>query len=495
MQFKVFSRIPKSYRFDMKVFLIAGADTPKNLALPDGEEGEALKKAVDLGDFKAKEEERLLLYMDDKQSGLRLRLLFVGLGKDNLSRELFRKAGGVIAQAAGKYNSGRLVVVLPELGFSVAEIAECLSEGMTLGAYSFRKYFSGKENDIPAEIQEVSFLTEKPEQVRKRVKRGSTAAQCGCFARDMANEPANSWSAVQFADTARELAGRYGMKVTILEQTELKQLGMGGLLGVNKGSSEPAKMILLEYRTGKKVPTVMLVGKGLTFDSGGISLKPGAGMEDMKYDMCGGAAVLAAMQGVGEEMPCHVDVVAVIPATDNMPGPGAQKPGDVVRIFGGKTVEVINTDAEGRLILADALAYGIDIIKPDAVVDIATLTGAVIIGLGHHRTGLLSNNDTLAEKVSVAADQAGEPVWRLPLAPEYRKQLKSDIADIRNVSKQRDAGTITAACFLQEFVGEVPWVHLDIAGTAWNYTEKPYIPKGCSGIGARTLLELVRNWR
>jgi leucyl aminopeptidase len=254
-------------------------------------------------------------------------------------------------------------------------------------------------------------------------------------------------------------------------------------------------MVIIEYKTAKRNPTLMLVGKGLTFDSGGISLKPPLGMEEMKFDMCGGAAVLGAMQAIGEEKPKGVNVVAIVPTTENLPGPSALKPGDIITIYGGKTVEVINTDAEGRLILADALAYGIKKFKPQAVVDLATLTGAVVIGLGHHKTGLLSNDDELVEKVLAAGDRSGEPLWRLPLGLEYSKQIKSKVADIKNVG-DRAAGTITAAAFLQEFVGDVPWAHLDIAGTAYGFTEKPYIPnKGPSGIGVRTLLELVRNWK
>jgi leucyl aminopeptidase len=210
--------------------------------------------------------------------------------------------------------------------------------------------------------------------------------------------------------------------------------------------------------------------------------------------MCGGAAVMAAMQAIAEEKLGRLDVIALVPAAENLPSSTALKPGDIITQYGGKTVEVLNTDAEGRLILADALAYGVEQYKPDAVIDVATLTGAVIIGLGHHRTGLLSNNDALAESVLAAGERAGEPLWRLPLANEYREQLKSKIADLKNIGG-RPAGTITAAAFLQEFVGKTPWAHLDIAGTAWDYTEKPYVPKGPSGIAARTLIELVRNWR
>lgn len=293
---------------------------------------------------------------------------------------------------------------------------------------------------------------------------------------------------------AGSLARTYSFSCKVLDKAAMKKLRMGGVLGVNQGSDLPPKMVVLEYRTGKKVPTLLLVGKGLTFDSGGISLKPSAGMGDMKYDMCGGAAVLAAMAAVGEERPEGLDVVAIVPTTENMPGPGAIKPGDVISQYGGKTVEVLNTDAEGRLILADALAYGIEKFKPAAVVDLATLTGAVIVGLGHHRSGLLSNNQKLVKKLIAAGERSGEPLWQLPLAPEYSKQMQSTVADLKNVDK-RDAGTITAAAFLQEFVGKTPWAHLDIAGTAWDFTEKSYIPKGPSGVGVRLLIELIRNWR
>jgi leucyl aminopeptidase len=270
---------------------------------------------------------------------------------------------------------------------------------------------------------------------------------------------------------------------------------MGGILGVNQGSALPPKLVILEYKTDKKHPTILLVGKGLTFDCGGISLKPPAGMEDMKYDMCGGAAVLTVMQALVETKVSGLNVVALIPATENLVGSAAIKPGDVIRHFGGKTSEIINTDAEGRLILADALAYGIATYKPAAVIDIATLTGAVIIGLGHHYTGLLANNDQLADQLIDAGARVGEPLWRLPLGPEYRKQIDSRVADIKNAGSDRSGGTITAACYLQEFVGETPWAHLDIAGTAWDFTEKSYIPKGPSGTGVRTLVACLRQWK
>lgn len=268
---------------------------------------------------------------------------------------------------------------------------------------------------------------------------------------------------------------------------------MGGILAVNKGSVDPAKLVVLEYKPKKYSQTIMLVGKGLTFDSGGVSLKPAAGMQDMKHDMCGGAAVLGVMKVVAREKPA-VRVVGLVPTTDNMMSGSATKPGDIITHYNGITSEVINTDAEGRLILADALAYGNEKYQPDCIVDLATLTGAVIICLGHNRTGLLSNNDKLSELITQAAAKAGEPVWRLPIDEEHIKQIDSRVADIKNTGG-REAGTITAAAYLQKFVGDTPWVHLDIAGTAWNFSKKNYVPEGPSGIGVRTLTEFIRDWK
>ncbi len=268
---------------------------------------------------------------------------------------------------------------------------------------------------------------------------------------------------------------------------------MGGIIAVNKGSKEPPKLIVLDYIPEKKGDTILLVGKGLTFDSGGISLKPAAGMMDMKYDMCGGAAVLATMETVVKEKP-GVRVVAIIPATDNMSGSDALKPGDIITHYGGITSEIENTDAEGRLILADALAYGIEKYEPHCVIDLATLTGAVIIALGHHCSGLFSNNDILVDTLKKAGDTCGEPLWRLPLGKAYSKQIESKVADVKNMGG-RPAGSSTAAAYLQKFIGDTPWAHIDIAGTAWNFTEKPYIPKGPSGVGVRTLIEFIRKWK
>ncbi len=469
-----------------------------------------IRLAFQAGDFSGKEGETLLFYPPGKGKIPAKRILVVGLGKAeegksnngltpaDMWRENYRKAGGKVSGTALKTQASKIMVVIPEpFILDRQETTECMTEGLMLGAYQFRKYKKTVEEDEPqSEITEILLYTDREKSaVKKGLTVGKVAALAGAAARDMANEPGNVWTPTRFAEFGRKLAKTYNFSCRVLSKANMQRLKMGGILGVNSGSAQPPKMVILEYKTSARNPTLLMVGKGLTFDSGGISLKPPAGMEEMKFDMCGGAAVLGAMQAVGEEQPEGINVIGIVPTTENLPGPSALKPGDIITIYGGKTVEVINTDAEGRLILADALAYGIKQYKPDAVVDLATLTGAVVIGLGHHRTGLLSNDDGLSQKVMDAGDRSGEPLWRLPLGPEYSKQIKSKVADMKNVGN-RAAGTITAAAFLQEFVGDAVWAHLDIAGTAYNFTEKPYIPnKGPSGIGVRTLLELIRNWK
>lgn len=458
-----------------------------------------IQQAYSLGDFSGKLEEELIFYLPlttSKLASKPVRVVVLGLGKDKFDQELFRKAGGTIAKIAKNIKVVKLHIQISEdLELPGEEIGLALTEGLVLGAYRFDKYKKVDPEKKVSQIREIVLHAATTDSLKKMVLRGQIAALAACAARDMANEPGNFWTPSHFAAAGRKLAKNKAVKCTILGKDAMQKMGMGGIVGVNQGSIQAPKMVVLEYKNGgKKSPTLLLVGKGLTFDSGGISLKPGAGMEDMKFDMCGGAAVMAAMQAIAELKPTGINVVGIIPAAENMPGPEALKPGDVITHYNGKTVEVINTDAEGRLILADALAYGVDKFKPDAVVDIATLTGAVIIGLGHHRSGLLSNDDTLAAKVLASSERCGEPAWRLPLGEEYKEQLKSKVADLKNVGG-RAAGTVTGACFLQQFVGDTPWVHLDIAGTAWNYTKKSYIPKGPSAVGVRTLIDLILNWQ
>jgi len=499
---KLSSKKPETFTGDLLVYFIFETDS-KSVPCSNDAVRRNIKKAWKCGDFTGKKGQTFLFYpaASDKELAAE-RVLVVGLGRkeeqENDCREQIRLAAGTAVKKAAGLQAKKLMAVLPkETGLADAAVAECTSEGLILANYRFDKYKTVPGDDAGSNRVKQFFIQDgglNHGKVRRGMILGERAAVSACLARDMANEPGNGWTPNQFVEFARKLASRTEITCRIIDKAGMKKLGMGGILGVNQGSSLPPKLVILKYQGTKKGPTLMLVGKGLTFDSGGISLKPAAGMEDMKYDMCGGAAVICAMQAIAEEKPKGINVVALVPATENLSGGSAIKPGDVITHFGGKTSEVINTDAEGRLILADALAYGIKTYKPDAVVDLATLTGAVIVGLGHHRTGLLATDDSLVERILAAGDRAGEPLWRLPLGPEYSKQIKSEVADIRNIGG-KGAGTITAAAYLQEFVGDTPWAHLDIAGTAWNFTEKSYIPKGPSGIAVRTLLNLVRNWK
>lgn len=496
---------PEAFDGDLLVYCLGLNNKDKVNTIPTPVAKE-LKKAIRLGDFKGKPCDTLLIYPQPPASEnlSTERVLFLGLGqsrdKSSLElRELCRKVGGTIAAKAKKLQSTRVGLSLPEIhGLTGAEVVECLVEGILLGDYRFVKYKhpdKDKKESLFDGIEEILIYSASGTKgLRRGMDKALHASMAACSARDMANEPGNGWTPTSFATYGRALAKKYKMNCRVLGKSDMKRLKMGGLLGVNQGSAEPPKLVILEYKAPKKrAQTILIVGKGLTFDSGGVSLKPSAGMQDMKYDMCGGAAAISAMGVVGEEKP-DVNVVAIIPATDNMGGSSALKPGDIIRHYGGITSEIVNTDAEGRLILADALAYGIKKFSPTCVVDLATLTGAVILGLGHHRTGLLGNNQTLVDRVLEAGEKCGEPLWQLPLDKEYVKQIDSDVADIKNTGG-RPAGTITAAAYLQKFVGDTPWVHLDIAGTAWDFTKKSYIPKGPTGTGVRTLVELIRNWK
>ncbi len=496
---------PETFTGDMLIYCpeLNSKDKVNTIATPVTKE---LKEAIKLGDFTGKYGDTLLIYpqVTGGKNTSSKRILFVSLGQLNGKsttelREICRKTGGIIASQAKGLNSENVCLNLPNIkGLSAEEVSQCLVEGILLGDYRFDKYKATPEKakkPVFKGIKQLSVCSVVGSVgLHRGLARAQSAAAAACCARDMANEPGNGWTAADFAAYGRSLAKQYDLKCSVLGMNDMKRLKMGGLLGVNQGSAAPPKLVILEYKSSKKgAQTILLVGKGLTFDSGGVSLKPAAGMQDMKYDMCGGAAALSTMAVVGEEKP-DVNVIAIIPATDNMSGSRALKPGDIIRHFDGITSEIVNTDAEGRLILADALAYGIKMFTPTCVVDLATLTGAVIMGLGHHRTGLLGNNQKVIDRLLGAGERCGEPLWQLPLDDEYSKQIDSDVADIKN-SGGRPAGTITAAAYLQKFVGDTPWAHLDIAGTAWDFTEKSYIPKGPSGTGVRTLVEFIRNWK
>lgn len=455
-------------------------------------------------EFTGKKDEQLLLYPPYGPLAEKLkcrRLFLVGLGcvssitDNNVKNELLRIAGGVIASQCKNCKVESVgVCISGHNGLPDSVVGEFLTEGILLGDYRFLKYKTPKPDikEYQGLIKIELLAKTQLKAIRRNAIKVSNSANSVTTARDMANEPGNGWTAANFAKYAMQLAEDQQLRCTILEKQDMEELGMGGMVAVNQGSEEPPKVVILEYSPKQPEETILLVGKGLTFDSGGISLKPSQGMMDMKYDMCGGAAVLSVMEAIGREKP-GVRVVAIVPATDNMAGGGALKPGDIITQYGGITVEIESTDAEGRLILADVLAYGIAKYQPDCVIDLATLTGSVIFALGHHYSGLLSNNEQLAEDLIEIGKACGEPIWRLPLGEMYVKQIKSQIADIKNTGG-KPAGCITAAEYLHQFVGKTPWAHLDIAGTAWDFTEKSYVPKGPSGFGVRILIEFLRRW-
>ena len=318
---------------------------------------------------------------------------------------------------------------------------------------------------------------------------------CGCvaFARDLANRSGSYHPPKYLADQARQMAREVGLKCTIWGPRELARAKMGAILGVARGSRNEPRLIVLEYRApSKNAQTVCVVGKGITFDSGGISLKPPGKMDEMKFDMSGGAATLGLARAVALLKP-DVNVVAIVPAAENLPGGNAYKPGDVLTSASGITIEILNTDAEGRVVLADGLHHATTF-KPDAIIDMATLTGACVVALGAHATGLMTNNAALADRVKASGEASYERVWELPMFEEYFGAVKSEIADVKNVGNAGEAGTIAGATFLQRFVGDIPWVHLDIAGTAWTMKKTPYAPRGATGVGVRLLAHLLMNW-
>ncbi len=463
-----------------------------------------LKTVAKLGDFEGKSGQAHLVYAQEhrelKKYGVS-RICFVGGGdKDGKEStvqlaEKYRDLGGKVAQKAKGVKAESIAVFADTIDETEKELAvQTLAEGIIMGSYRFDKYKKPDAEKVEKELQKLKFYGQDHfAQIKNGVTKGENSAVSVMDARDMANEPGNLWTPEQFAQYAVDVAAETGIECTVFDKKKLQSMKMGGILAVNAGSQDPPKMIVLDYKPAKYTQTIMFVGKGLTFDSGGVSLKPAAGMQDMKYDMCGGAAVLASMRAIAKEKPA-VRVVGIVPSTDNMMSGTATKPGDIITHYNGLTSEVINTDAEGRLILADALAYGNKHYEPDCIIDLATLTGAVIVALGHHNTGLFSNNDKLAEMLYQSGETCGEPMWRLPLSKDYAKQLESDVADVKNVGG-REGGSITAACYLEKFIEDTPWAHLDIAGTAWDFTKKSYIPKGPSGNSVRTLIEFVRNWK
>jgi leucyl aminopeptidase len=429
------------------------------------------------------------------------RVAVVGLGRrETFDRVRARKAAGAAASELLKRKITSFHSVVHgggALRAAADELAEATVEGTLLAAYRYDRY---KSQDV-AEDQErrkaplegfglVDAESGRARALREGARRGEILAEAANYAREIGNAPGNEITPATLADKAERLAKEVGLEAEILGPREMQALGMGALLGVAQGSSQKPRLIVLRYSRGGKGKPYALVGKAVTFDSGGISIKPAQNMEEMKFDKCGGCAVLGAMRGVAG-LKLRLNVVGIVPSVENLPGPNAYKPGDILRASNGKTIEVVNTDAEGRLILADALAYASQL-EPQAIVDFATLTGACVVALGKHVSGLMGNDAALQRQLQAAGERTGDRVWPLPLWPEYTEQVRSDYADIKN-SGGRDAGAITAGAFLQEFVSGAPWAHLDIAGTAWRTRPSAEGSVGATGAGVRLILEYLRG--
>jgi leucyl aminopeptidase len=419
-------------------------------------------------------------------------VIAVGLGDPaGLTADGMRRAAAAAVRAAGRANSMALTLLAgapPEL--EVAQAAQAVAEGALLAGYAFTSF---KSEPRPVALRDLTVVSAAP-AAAAGVARAGVIARGVYLARDLANEPAGSLTPRRFASIATSAARRAGLTVTVVDDRAAASAGLGGLMGVARGSDEPPRLVELLYEptaATAATPTVAFVGKGITFDSGGLSLKTAAGMTAMKTDMSGAAAVLGAMTAIAA-LGAPVRVLALCPLTENMPSGHAIKPGDVLRTRNGKTVEVLNTDAEGRLVLADALALAVEA-GVDAIVDLATLTGAVSTALGRSIAGLLGRDDAWLSQVLQAALRAGEQLWGLPLPDEYHRDIESDVADIRNTGGPNPAGTIIAGLFLKEFTGDLPWAHLDIAGTARSESDDGYVSRGGTGFGVRTLVELARS--
>ena len=465
-----------------------------HLHLADEALGGRIRELIELGDFKGKMKDTSLLYTRGAMKTARV--LLVGLGAyHELTVEKVRQGAGHAAKHVRDIGLKTATFLIPDEVPDAGNMVQAAAEAILLSLYQFNQHKTVQEDDDEKALESITFLAEsEPSQptAERAVQRGQTIAEGTILARDLSNQPANHLTPTQLAERAEAVAADSGLRCEVFDKATLEEKGFRTLLAVAQGSVEEPRFIILEYTPeGEGQDTVVLVGKGITFDTGGISLKPGKGMHEMKHDMSGAAAVLGAMQAVGQLKP-DLHVIGVIAATENMPSGTAIKPGDVVTSYGGKTIEILNTDAEGRLVLADALGWTAQY-NPQGVVDLATLTGAVITCLGHIAAGAMSTDSALMDKVKAAAEKTHERVWELPLWDDYDEGIKSKVADVQNIG-DGTAGTIAGGAFLKKFVEDYPWVHLDIAGTAWGMKGSTYIPEGASGYGVRLLVQLVEDW-
>jgi len=428
------------------------------------------------------------------------RILIAGIGKKNkITSDIIRDVTGNITKKIHELGIKEFTIIVPsKIPIKNDQVISAIVEGANLSLYDFDLFRKEKSNrnqpDLSLLFPDKS--TSDGVNVHNIIKSSIIISDAVKFTRDVANLPPNECPPTKLGEIAKKIANENKIKCIVFSKNEIKSKGLGGVTAVGQGSKNEPKFIILEYKNGKKEQKpILLVGKAVTFDTGGISLKPGDKMDEMKFDKCGGCTVLGVMKAISE-LKLSINVVAIIPSVENMPSGDAFRPGDIIKLFNGKTAEILNTDAEGRLILADGLSYGIKHYQPSSVMDFATLTGACIIALGTNVAGIVSNNTKLASKIKAASTKTSEEVWELPINDDYMDMVKSKVADIRNLGMGRAAGTITAAAFLANSVGNVPWVHFDIAGTAWiqpSTKSKSYNSHGATGFGVRLVVNYLMN--
>jgi leucyl aminopeptidase len=487
-----FSAFPKAFRGNVAVFVAADKQLLASAQAIDKDIGGGVTRAIDASRFTGAKSQTLTV-LGPSENIARLTLLGVGKPRE-LDARTAEGLGGLLAAEANAAGQKAVTVVIdPVKGTRLppGQIAAHIALGARLRNYRFGKYKTKDKPEQKLSLEQLTVVLAGPAEARRAWAQLEPTIDAVFFTRDLVSEPANVLYPVEFARRARELT-KLGVKVEILGEAEMKKLGMGSLLGVGQGSERDSQLLVMRWMNGpKSQKPVALIGKGVCFDTGGISLKPAGGMEDMKWDMGGAGAVTGAMRLIAGRK-ARANVVGVCALVENMPDGKAQRPGDVVKSMSGQTIEVINTDAEGRLILCDAMWYAQEKFEPQAMVELSTLTGAIIVALGHERAGLFANNTPLSNKLRAAGAQIGEKLWRMPLGPKYDKLIDSEIADMKNVGGGRDGGSITAAQFLQRFVKEgVAWAHIDIAGVAWSAKGDTTMPKGATAFGVRLLDRLI----
>ena len=456
----------------------------------------SIKRAMASENFIGKEGQILILLAP---SGLRAeRIVLVGIGKaGHFDPAKSQQTGGKILSALNSQQVKQAVITIdlpPESPISPVDCGAHIAFGASLGSYRFGRYKVKKALSNALSLRKITIMGGEPSKMRLRYRPLAAVANGVFLTRNLVSEPANVLFPVELAECTKDLKDD-GVKIEILSPSKMKKLGMGALLGVAQGSVQEPRMVIMRWDGApehSEQRPVAFVGKGVTFDTGGISIKPSAGMGDMKWDMGGAGVVIGLMRALGQRK-AKVNAVGVVGLVENMPSGNAQRPGDIVTSMSGQTIEVLNTDAEGRLVLADAIWYTQQRFKPRITIDLATLTGAIIVSLGHERAGLFSNDETLTKQLVEAGESVDEKVWPMPLDDSYDKDIDSDIADVQNIGSGRGAGSVTAAKFIQRFVDESSWAHLDIAGVTWSKKHKPLVPKGGTGFGVRLLNRLVAN--